>query len=194
MRVHSFDIGAEQMKTLLPQVDVLTSIALRQDSGAGSILRCVLDELIAASKSLDDEERPYRRRGTASCRGRTHGDAGGFARGARANGSLPPCANPRFVRDNLRRADLGPEMVARGVGLSTRRVHELFGSEPSSLMRWIWQERLQRCRAELAAPSLSNRSVAEIAFSLGLHQPGPFQPCLSGPHRLRATRFPPAAG
>ena len=36
----------------------------------------------------------------------------------------------------------------RGVGLSTRRVHELFGSEPASLMRWIWQERLQRCRAE----------------------------------------------
>jgi AraC family transcriptional activator of tynA and feaB len=71
------------------------------------------------------------------------------------------------VRDHLRRADLSPEMIARGVGLSTRRVHELFGSEPASLMRWIWQERLRRCRDELAAPALRNRSVAEIAFSWG---------------------------
>jgi hypothetical protein len=55
MRVHSFDLGAEQIKTLLPQVDALTSIALKQDGGAGSILRCVLDELIAASGNLDDE-------------------------------------------------------------------------------------------------------------------------------------------
>ena len=55
MRVHSFDLGAEQMKALLPQVDALTSIALRQDSGAGSILRRVLDELIEASSNLDDE-------------------------------------------------------------------------------------------------------------------------------------------
>jgi len=67
----------------------------------------------------------------------------------------------------LRRADLSPEMIARGVGLSPRRVHELFGSEETSLMRWICQERLRRCRDELAAPALRNRSVAEIAFSWG---------------------------
>jgi AraC family transcriptional regulator, positive regulator of tynA and feaB len=35
------------------------------------------------------------------------------------------------------------------------------------LMRWIWAERLQRCRGELASPALRNRSVAEIAFSWG---------------------------
>jgi AraC-like DNA-binding protein len=168
MRVHSFDLGAEQMKALLPQVDTLTSIALKQDSGAGSILRCVLDELIAAGGGLDDEMSdriadavPHLVAAALSAMPEAAWVAPGRTEAyhvARIRG---------FVRDNLRRPDLGPDLIARGVGLSIRRVHELFGSEATSLMRWIWHERLQHCRDELAAPTLRNRSVAEIAFSWG---------------------------
>jgi AraC family transcriptional activator of tynA and feaB len=168
MRVHSFDLSAEQLKALLPQVDVLTSIALKHDGGAGSILRCVLDELIAASGSLDDEV------SDRIADAVPHLVAAALAAMPEASRVAPGrmdayhLARIRgFVRDHLRHADLSPEMIARGVGLSTRRVHELFGSESTSLMRWIWQERLRRCGDELAAPALRNRSVAEIAFSWG---------------------------
>ncbi len=168
MRVHSFDLGAEQMKALLPQVDALTSIALRQDSGAGSILRRVLDELIEASSNLDDEMSdriadavPH----LVAAALTAMPEAARVAPGRLEAYHLARIR--RFVRDNLRRADLGPDTIARGVGLSMRRMHELFGHEPTTLMRWIWAERLQRCRGELASPALRNRSVAEIAFSWG---------------------------
>ena len=168
MRVHSFDLGAEQMKTLLPQVDALTSIALKQDSGAGSILRCVLDELIAASGSLDDEVSDRIAEAVPHLVAAALTAMPEASRVAPGRMEAYHLARIRgFVRDHLRRADLSPEMIARGIGLSTRRVHELFGSEPTSLMRWSRQERLQRCRDELAAPALRNRSVAEIAFSWG---------------------------
>ncbi len=168
MRVHSFDLGAEQMKTLLPQVDALTSIALKQNSGAGSILRCVLDELIAAGGSLDDEMSDRIADAVPHLVAAALAAMPEAARVAPGRMETYHLARIReFVRDHLRRTDLSPEMIARGVGLSTRRVHELFGAEPTSLMRWIWSERLHRCRAELAAPALRNRSVAEIAFSWG---------------------------
>jgi AraC-like DNA-binding protein len=128
----------------------------------------VLDELIAASGSLDDEV------SDRIADAVPHLVAAALAAMPEASRVVPGrmdayhLARIRgFVRDRLRHADLSPEMIARGVGLSTRRVHELFGSEPASLMRWIWQERLRRCRAELAASALRNRSVAEIAFSWG---------------------------
>jgi AraC-like DNA-binding protein len=168
MRVHSFDLGAAQMKTLLPQVDALTSIALKQDGGAGSILRCVLDELIAASGSLDDEVSDRIAEAVPHLVAAALTAMPEASRVAPGRMEAYHLARIRgFVRDHLRRADLSPEMIGRRVGLSTRRVHELFGSQQTSLMRWIWQERLQRCRDELAAPALRNRSVAEIAFSWG---------------------------
>jgi AraC-like DNA-binding protein len=58
-------------------------------------------------------------------------------------------------------------MIATGVGLSVRRVYELFEPGSMSLMRWVWSERLERCRRDLSAPSLRGRPVGAIAYSWG---------------------------
>jgi AraC family transcriptional activator of tynA and feaB len=183
MRVHSLDVSSEQMKAVLPQVDGLTSIALKNEPGSGSLLRSMLDELFQSGANLND---------AVSDR---VADAIPHIIAA-ALESLPETAQAiptrleayhrerirEFVRRNLRNPDLNPEMVARAVGLSLRHVHELAGKGPTTLMRWIWSERLLRCRDELALPSLRHRSIGEIAYSWGFcsqaHFSRVFRACL----------------
>lgn len=73
----------------------------------------------------------------------------------------------RYVREHLTDPALCAEMIARGVGLSTSYVFELFANEPTTLMRWVRQERLARCQRELAAPQLRHRSIGQLAYAWG---------------------------
>lgn len=73
----------------------------------------------------------------------------------------------RYAREHLSDPALCAEMIARGVGLSTSYVFELFANEPTTLMRWVRQERLARCQRELAAPQLRHRSIGQLAYAWG---------------------------
>ncbi|UZR27763.1 helix-turn-helix domain-containing protein [Methylococcus mesophilus] len=59
--------------------------------------------------------------------------------------------------------------VASGVGLSSRYVNELFQAEGTSLMRHVWQRRLEQCRRDLMDPVRSGCSLSEIAFRWGFN-------------------------
>jgi len=58
-------------------------------------------------------------------------------------------------------------MIASGVNLSVRRVYELFKPSSTSLMKWVWSERLERCRRDLGSPALRGRPIGAIAYSWG---------------------------
>jgi AraC-like DNA-binding protein len=58
-------------------------------------------------------------------------------------------------------------MVAEGVDLSPRHVHQLFSDGEMTLMRWVWSQRLKNCREELMNPALRHWAVGEIAFRWG---------------------------
>jgi AraC family transcriptional activator of tynA and feaB len=175
MRVHSFDIGCEQMKAILPQVDGLTAIALKSDHGSGRLLRSLLDELIDTAINLSDDTSdriadaiPHLVAASLTALPQiSHSVAARSETGHRER-------IRQFVRGNLSDPDLDPEMVAEGVGLSLRHVHQLFNDGPTTLMRWIWTQRLQRCREELANPSLKHRSIGEIAYGWGFNSQAHF--------------------
>lgn len=70
-----------------------------------------------------------------------------------------------FVLAHLDDPALGPEQVAQAIGISARQVHRLFNAGGVTLDRWIWRQRLQRCRDELRARP--GARVSEIAFRWG---------------------------
>ncbi len=74
----------------------------------------------------------------------------------------------------LHEPGLNVESVARLAGVSVRRVHALYADSSSSLMRWIWNERLDRCHRALADANLAHRSVSEIAFEHGFNSAAHF--------------------
>jgi AraC-like DNA-binding protein len=168
MRVNTVDVCAEQLKAALPQIEGLTSIALKSDCGPGAILRGMLDELFQFGANLDD--------GTSDriADAVPHVVAAALASLPAARQAVPSRLEAyhrdrilEVIRSNLGDPNLGPRSVARAVGLSPRHVHQLFGDKSTTLMRWIWIQRLTHCREELAMASLRHRTIGEIAYSWG---------------------------
>jgi AraC-like DNA-binding protein len=168
MKVRSFDIGSERMKEIMPQIDGLTSIALKGDSISSMPLRRLLDQLADNAERFSDEV------GDRIADAIPHLIAASLVDIPEASSGMPGQMEAyhrarirEFVRSHLGDPDLDPEMVAEGVDLSPRHVHQLFSDGEMTLMRWVWSQRLKNCREELTNPALRHWSVGEIAFRWG---------------------------
>ena len=142
-------------------------------NGAGRIARVVFEELFDRPPEADEEELsriattiPY----MLSVAFRPHLKSWLSSRDEQHRERIK-----EFVRRNLRDPRLNSSFIAKGVGLSLRRLHELFASEPETLMRWTRAERLKRISDELADPALVERPIANIAYDWGFRQPSHLQ-------------------
>ena len=72
------------------------------------------------------------------------------------------------VKENLRR-NLNVDLIGEAVNLSPSYIHRLFSKERLPLMKWVMEERLDRCRQDLESKLLANRSIKEIAYSWGFN-------------------------
>ena len=155
---------------MVPELASLTARAIRGNEGAGALFRSLMDETFALAPSLHEDTAdriadalPYVLSVALS--------------GLEDRGACPPTRLRlmhkqrilAFARDNLRNHELDAAAVARGVNLSTRYVYELFADEETPLMKWVWNARLERCRVDLATPSLRARSIGEIAYHWGFN-------------------------
>jgi len=71
-----------------------------------------------------------------------------------------------FVRANLARSDLGPQMTAEACGISVRYLHQIMKQQGTSTCQWIRLQRLLRCDEMLRDPAC-RKLVSEIAYALG---------------------------
>lgn len=72
-----------------------------------------------------------------------------------------------FIENHLRDPDLGIHEIANALGCTKRYLHLVFQDEGTTIARFIWQSRVERCRQDLEAPGNRERSITEIAFSWG---------------------------
>jgi AraC family transcriptional regulator, positive regulator of tynA and feaB len=79
-----------------------------------------------------------------------------------------------FIEGHLAETTLGPMEVAAAVGISVRHAHRLFAKKGCTIGDWIRQRRLERCRADLAAPRLRGRTITDIAFGWGFSESAHF--------------------
>jgi len=96
----------------------------------------------------------------------------------------------QYAREHLTDPELCIDMIAKGVGLSSSHLFELFSDEGVTLMRWVRLERLARCQRELADPRLRHRSIAQIAHAWGFGDMTNFSRCFrdhvgTSPRRFR---------
>ncbi len=84
-----------------------------------------------------------------------------------------------FVRRNLGRPDLDPDLIARACGISTRYLHKLFRDTHQSLSQWIRVQRLDACHAKLRDPG-QGLTVAEIAYDHGFSDHAQFSRAFKG--------------
>ncbi len=75
----------------------------------------------------------------------------------------------RHLLEHLRDPELNPTMVEQATGISSRYINKLFEAENTSLMRYIWNLRLERCAEDLANPQCGVLRVSDIALRWGFN-------------------------
>lgn len=71
-----------------------------------------------------------------------------------------------YIDDHLREPTLDIKVIAAALGCSRRYVHRVFASEGTSVEKYIWASRLERCRRELMKGT-QELSLTELAFAWG---------------------------
>lgn len=72
-----------------------------------------------------------------------------------------------FIGENLGNANLDRNLVAKEIGMSTRRLNAIFAKEDTSLSAFIRQSRLDALSKELVDPRFAALSISEIALKYG---------------------------
>jgi AraC family transcriptional activator of tynA and feaB len=140
------------------------------DEGLGAVVRNHLTTLAAQAANIDPSA-------VATMAAMTAGLVAALlnsldSRLAEAPVTLPTFHRRRikeFVLDNLCDPALDIDMVSAAVGLSPRYIHQLFASEPTSLMQWIITKRLIHCHHQLVDHKRRNWKISQIAFDAGFN-------------------------
>jgi AraC-like DNA-binding protein len=98
----------------------------------------------------------------------------------------------QYTLSHLDDAELAPARVAGACFVSVRQLHRLFAEEQTSFGAFVKQERLHRCRRDLADPGLASLTIAEIARGHGYRSASVFTRAFTerygaGPRAFRAT-------
>lgn len=72
-----------------------------------------------------------------------------------------------FILQHLSNSELSARMIAAGLGISVSHLYRLFAEESETLMAWVWAQRLEACRRDLADSRNACRTIIEIAFRWG---------------------------
>lgn len=191
MQTYSIYIPRTHLRDKIPNLDGVTGRALSSASGAGATFRALFEEVFTAAPILSDTVADQ------------IADAFPPLLGAMASSiaEAPFSASPtdlklmhrrrirQFATDHLPNTELSVETISQAVGLSVRYVHELFADQQTTLMRWIWRERLDRCRRDLESPNLRHRTIGEIAYGWGFNDLAHFSRTFSKTFGLSPRQF-----
>jgi|GEM_PF-230646 len=92
-----------------------------------------------------------------------------------------------FILSRLGDPELEPGMVATALGVSLRHLHRVFAAGGCPLDRWIWRQRLERCRQDLV--NLPREPVSQIAFRWGFSDAAHFSRAFRDQFSVTPTQF-----
>jgi AraC-like DNA-binding protein len=73
-----------------------------------------------------------------------------------------------LVERYLHDPELSPTKIATALGISSRYINKLFEDENTSLMRYVWDRRLERCRCDLE-DAAHTAGISQVAFHWGFN-------------------------
>ena len=155
------------LNRLVPGMNDLTSQKLLPNSCAGEVLRSFLQSIATHLPQLSDKELAALSSQALSMIGATLSldqTADESSAGAREVALLRA---KMLISAHLGDPCLDATRIARRMGLSARYLNRLFNAEQTSMMRYVWSLRLDRCREELMRSGTGSQRVADIALRWG---------------------------
>lgn len=74
-----------------------------------------------------------------------------------------------YIEQHLQDLGVDSTAISLELGLSARYINSLFADESTSLMRYVWQRRLEHCRQNLLDSAHRGHRVSDIAFRWGFN-------------------------
>jgi AraC-like DNA-binding protein len=102
-------------------------------------------------------------------------------------------AAKRHIGRHLAEPGLTPASTAAALGVSVRHLHLLFEPTGISFAQYVVRRRLLQCRAALASPTTTKRSVADIAFGWGFNSLATFYRAFEREFGMPPTALRPTA-
>jgi AraC-like DNA-binding protein len=160
-------IPRSALNRLVPGMHDLTSRRLLPDSSAGEVLRSYLQSIALHFPKLRDDElaalslHALTMIGSTLALDRKADEANAGARDAAL------LRAKMLINTSLGDPCLDAARIAGRLGLSPRYLNRLFNSEQTSLMRYVWNLRLERCRDDLLRAGTGAQRVTDIAQRWG---------------------------
>jgi AraC-like DNA-binding protein len=111
------------------------------------------------------------------------------ARGTPRNQAVMLLEVKSFIHQHLADPSLSASMIARALNISKSYLYLLFQGENTTLDRYIWDLRLEKCRADLANPLNGHRTITEIAFGWGFNNSTHFSRLFKERYGLSARSY-----
>lgn len=174
IRTRSIYLDSRYWQEIFPERGIFTATALSCDQGMGRACLSMIDEVFEMSWDHPDET--------------MHRIAGCLANLLAVSMVTTFPAAPHLLTSksrtlsrirasimrNLTDPNLDCNRIAADVGLSVRQVHSVFSNSGTTLMRFIWNQRLERIAAELKNAALAHKPVSAIAFEWGFNEAAHF--------------------
>jgi AraC-like DNA-binding protein len=94
-----------------------------------------------------------------------------------------------FIQRQLPNPELSVSTIAQALNISKSYLHLLFRGENITVSRYIWDLRLEKCRAALVNPRRSHQTITDIAFSWGFNNSTHFCRLFKERYGLSARAF-----
>jgi AraC-like DNA-binding protein len=108
---------------------------------------------------------------------------------ARRSAQALVSAAKRYIRGHLGDHDLDASAIAASVNVSVKHLHRLFQPHGTSLMRYVWQARLEHAARLLHASGPGRISMQEIAWQCGFSTAAHFSRAFRSRYGLSPAAF-----
>lgn len=161
------NIPRPQLERLLPGAGHCTAVRVGCGQGAGALLRSHLSTMAQEMGALAPGELSQLADPTL----------GLIATAMSGAVPVPPqrgrgvtlARAKALIERRLEDPQLDSAHIAAALGVSPRYLNRLFEAEHTSLMRHVWNRRLDRCREALRDPACAGRSIGEVALRWGFN-------------------------
>lgn len=146
-----------------------TACPIQTGQGVGSVMRAFLEQMSSQIRHVSEEEVLQLSDTAISLIAMT---LGSLQRNDLAQSRMKALTLMRVKRhllEHLRDPELSPAGIEQAMGISSRYINKLFEAEDTSLMRYVWNLRLERCAEDLANPQCAVLRVSDIALRWGFN-------------------------
>jgi len=163
------------LRARVDRLDSVTAVPIRREEAVGGLVSSFVIRLASAVDTLDPAiQQPLVQQAVdliATALGRSSPMSGVTGESLQA---LYRRRIKAFIEAYLGDPTLSPAMIAAAHHISPRYLHKLFSDEPRSVLRIVWDRRLDRCRQDLEDPTLVRQTVSEIATRWGFQNAAHF--------------------